>query len=41
MLTVKLSLGLKDRATWRMHTMLVLWQLGKREEMLEKEGKPH
>ena len=40
MLTVKLNLGLKDRAaTWQMHTGRVFWQLGRRQEMLEKKKK--
>ena len=38
--TVKLNLGLKDRAaTWQTHTVRVFWQLGKRQEMLEKKRK--
>ena len=40
MLTVKLNLGLKDRAaTWQMHTGWVFWQLGRRQEMPEKKKK--
>ena len=40
MLTVKLNLGLKDRAaTWQMHTGRVFWQLGRRQEMPEEKKK--